>query len=86
MNKTVTISEEMGEMRLMIRLGNSSSNAISRVKSVGRNESAPRRGMVLPFSPLSMCFEDVNYYVDMPAVSTPMHNFFQNCFPSMLSR
>ncbi|VAI89880.1 hypothetical protein VPH35_130429 [Triticum aestivum] len=23
--------------------------------------------MVLPFSPLSMCFEDVNYYVDMPA-------------------
>ncbi|XP_044961616.1 ABC transporter G family member 42-like [Hordeum vulgare subsp. vulgare] len=60
-------NKEMGEMRLMTRLGNSSSNAISRVKSVGRNESAPRRGMVLPFSPLSMCFEDVNYYVDMPA-------------------
>ncbi|KAE8817327.1 ABC transporter G family member 42 [Hordeum vulgare] len=60
-------NKEMGEMRLMTRLSNSSSNAISRVKSVGRNEIAPRRGMVLPFSPLSMCFEDVNYYVDMPA-------------------
>jgi ABC-type multidrug transport system ATPase subunit len=35
--------------------------------SVGSNEPAPRRGMVLPFSPLSMCFDDVNYYVDMPA-------------------
>ncbi|VAI77417.1 unnamed protein product [Triticum turgidum subsp. durum] len=66
-SKDGSSNEEMGEMRLMIRLGNSSSNAISRVKSVGRNVSAPRRGMVLPFSPLSMCFEDVNYYVDMPA-------------------
>lgn len=28
-----------------------------------------RRGMVLPFQPLSLAFEHVNYYVDMPAVS-----------------
>ncbi|KAF7030619.1 hypothetical protein CFC21_042129 [Triticum aestivum] len=28
---------------------------------------APGRGMVLPFEPLSMSFNEINYYVDMPA-------------------
>lgn len=28
-----------------------------------------RKGMVLPFKPLSLAFNHVNYYVDMPAVS-----------------
>ncbi|GMN37140.1 hypothetical protein TIFTF001_006570 [Ficus carica] len=28
---------------------------------------APKRGMVLPFTPLAMSFDTVNYYVDMPA-------------------
>ncbi|KAL3598391.1 hypothetical protein D5086_006309 [Populus alba] len=32
------------------------------------NGVAPKRGMVLPFTPLSMSFEDVNYFVDMPPV------------------
>lgn len=32
------------------------------------NGVAPKRGMVLPFTPLAMSFNDVNYYVDMPAV------------------
>ncbi|XP_010415237.1 PREDICTED: ABC transporter G family member 39-like isoform X1 [Camelina sativa] len=27
----------------------------------------PKRGMVLPFQPLSLAFNNVNYYVDMPA-------------------
>ncbi|EOY26920.1 ABC-2 and Plant PDR ABC-type transporter family protein isoform 5 [Theobroma cacao] len=30
------------------------------------NGVAPKRGMVLPFSPLAMSFDTVNYYVDMP--------------------
>ncbi|CAM8888399.1 unnamed protein product [Rhodiola kirilowii] len=30
-------------------------------------EGAPKRGMVLPFNPLAMSFDSVNYYVDMPA-------------------
>jgi hypothetical protein len=80
MTSTVIVSEDMKEMRLSARLSNSSSNGISRVMSVGSNEPAPRRGMVLPFSPLSMCFDDVNYYVDMPAVSLPMHNFCWQSF------
>ena len=33
---------------------------------------APKRGMVLPFQPLAMSFDSVNYYVDMPAVRTLM--------------
>jgi hypothetical protein len=80
MASTVIVSEEMKEMRLSARLSNSSSNGISRVMSVGSNEAAPRRGMVLPFSPLSMCFDDVNYYVDMPAVSLPMQKFCWHFF------
>ncbi|XP_068660074.1 pleiotropic drug resistance protein 2-like isoform X3 [Aristolochia californica] len=31
------------------------------------SELTPRRGMVLPFQPLSLVFTHVNYYVDMPA-------------------
>ncbi|KAJ9695170.1 hypothetical protein PVL29_010586 [Vitis rotundifolia] len=34
---------------------------------VGSAENAPKRGMVLPFQPLSLAFEHVNYFVDMPA-------------------
>lgn len=37
--------------------------------NVGAANSEPRRGMVLPFEPLSLAFNHVNYYVDMPAVS-----------------
>lgn len=33
-----------------------------------------RRGMVLPFQPLSLAFNHVNYYVDMPAVSSILPN------------
>lgn len=36
---------------------------------------SPKKGMVLPFTPLAMSFDSVNYYVDMPAVSF-IHNLF----------
>jgi hypothetical protein len=29
---------------------------------------APKRGMILPFQPLAISFDDIKYYVDMPAV------------------
>ncbi|KAI3987103.1 hypothetical protein MKX01_036893 [Papaver californicum] len=35
--------------------------------STGSDGAEPRRGMVLPFRPLSVAFNHVNYYVDMPA-------------------
>lgn len=42
-------------------------NNITSASSAGNGE--PRKGMVLPFKPLSLAFNHVNYYVDMPAVS-----------------
>ena len=33
------------------------------------SNKGPKRGMVLPFQPLSLAFNNVNYYVDMPSVS-----------------
>jgi hypothetical protein len=30
------------------------------------------RGMILPFQPLSISFDDISYYVDMPAVRSPL--------------
>ena len=49
----------------------SNSNGISRNADSTleiANDVAPKRGMVLPFTPLAMSFDSVNYYVDMPAV------------------
>lgn len=36
---------------------------------VGAGNTQATGGMVLPFEPLSLAFNHVNYYVDMPAVS-----------------
>lgn len=53
-------------MRMMI-----AGEEMSMRKSEGNNsvDGSARRGMVLPFTPLSLAFDHVNYYVDMPAVS-----------------
>lgn len=32
------------------------------------NGVAAKKGMILPFTPLAMSFEDVSYFVDMPPV------------------
>lgn len=34
------------------------------------NGVAPKRGMILPFTPLAMSFDEVKYFVDMPPVRT----------------
>ena len=46
---------------------NTGENTKSVVKDA--NHEPTKREMVLPFQPLSLAFEHVNYYVDMPAVS-----------------
>ncbi|XP_027336297.1 ABC transporter G family member 36-like [Abrus precatorius] len=45
------------------------SNGLRKVDSANDSATgvAPRRGMILPFQPLAMSFDSVNYYVDMPA-------------------
>jgi hypothetical protein len=45
------------------------------------NGVAPKRGMVLPFTPLSMSFDDVNYFVDMPPVR--INTFYFHCAPNV---
>lgn len=58
----------------------------SNIKGIDRHEDSsieaakgvsPKRGMVLPFSPLAMSFDSINYFVDMPPVRIPLlpHNF-----------
>jgi hypothetical protein len=31
-------------------------------------QAEPKRGMILPFQPLAISFDNINYYVDMPVV------------------
>lgn len=45
--------------------------------AAGSGDVQEKRGMILPFQPLAISFDDVSYYVDMPAVraliiSTPL--------------
>ncbi|XP_028778960.1 ABC transporter G family member 29-like isoform X2 [Neltuma alba] len=56
--KQATISEEEAS-ELSSR--NNTNSALESSTGVG-----PSRGMVLPFTPLAMSFDNVNYYVDMP--------------------
>ena len=43
--------------------------------AIGAANNESRKGMVLPFQPLPLAFNHVNYYVDMPAVSCVFHHF-----------
>lgn len=54
---------------MILRMSGRSTNGLTRDISIdaGANGVAPKRGMVLPFAPLAMSFDEVNYYVDMPA-------------------
>jgi hypothetical protein len=42
-------------------------------RSNDKNLVVPKeqKGMILPFEPLSISFDDISYFVDMPAVSNP---------------
>ncbi|XP_057518787.1 ABC transporter G family member 35-like [Amaranthus tricolor] len=58
-------TRELALQRIMSR---SNPNGFSRNDSSveAANGVAPKRGMVLPFTPLAMSFDDVSYFVDMP--------------------
>ncbi|RWV89617.1 hypothetical protein GW17_00048230 [Ensete ventricosum] len=60
---------------LKLRMSSSGTNGLSRDASIDTAAAgvAPKRGMVLPFTPLTMSFDEVNYYVDMPPVSSLTH-------------
>ncbi|XP_014516313.1 ABC transporter G family member 36 [Vigna radiata var. radiata] len=53
----------------MQRMGSQATSGLRKVDSANDSATgvAPKRGMILPFQPLAMSFDTVNYYVDMPA-------------------
>lgn len=51
------------------RTGASSRSLSWKVTSVNEANQKRKRGMVLPFEPLSMSFDEIKYAVDMPQVS-----------------
>ncbi|TYH18983.1 hypothetical protein ES288_A05G316500v1 [Gossypium darwinii] len=57
--KSIEMSSPSADMAMKNNLDNS-------VPS-GANQGPSNRGMVLPFQPLSLAFDHVNYFVDMPA-------------------
>lgn len=54
---------------MAMRVGTSGTNGLNREMSIDAATGvAPKRGMILPFTPLAMSFDEVNYFVDMPPV------------------
>ncbi|CAH2059084.1 unnamed protein product [Thlaspi arvense] len=62
-NSKATVVEESKNKQK----GNNRGVEGSLVELNSRSSNGPKRGMVLPFQPLSLAFNNVNYYVDMPA-------------------
>ncbi|XP_008791552.1 ABC transporter G family member 42-like [Phoenix dactylifera] len=61
-------TREMMTVRMSGSTANGSTNGLTRDMSIDTTKAvAPKRGMVLPFKPLAMSFDEVKYYVDMPA-------------------
>ncbi|KAF3791142.1 ABC transporter G family member 32 [Nymphaea thermarum] len=59
------LSEEALQQRDGKGIGRFELSPPPRTGSMGAN-GKEKRGMVLPFQPLSMCFSNINYYVDVP--------------------
>ena len=52
------------------------------------DSAASQKGMILPFTPLAMSFDSVNYYVDMPSVRIliSIFNFYVSFIYSKMRR
>ena len=53
-----------------IRRSISSTSSSMRAESIAEARRNNKRGMVLPFQPLSIAFDEIRYSVDMPEVSS----------------
>ncbi|CAB4303033.1 unnamed protein product [Prunus armeniaca] len=66
---TSSDGNNLREMEIQRMSSRSNANGLSRNADSTLevpNGVAPKRGMVLPFTPLAMSFDSVNYFVDMP--------------------
>ncbi|XP_071901429.1 ABC transporter G family member 29-like [Coffea arabica] len=67
--RLITTKSKKGEMAVLPVHTQPSRNLSSRKEDTSLEAAsgvAPKRGMVLPFTPLAMSFDNVNYFVDMP--------------------
>ncbi|GJV89909.1 AAA+ ATPase domain-containing protein [Tanacetum coccineum] len=55
-----------GDTKNEVRTSVSSRSMSSRVATITEADKKPKRGMVLPFVPLSLTFDEIRYAVDMP--------------------
>ncbi|KAL9171408.1 hypothetical protein ABFS82_04G206600 [Erythranthe guttata] len=65
-NKAI-ISDESDESKKKRQITSNARGVQMSEMNATATASEPKRGMVLPFQPLSLAFNHVNYYVDMPA-------------------
>lgn len=75
----------VGEMEIQRKTSRSSANGRSRNADSTLevpNGVASKKGMVLPFTPLAMSFDSVNYFVDVPRVifTVPYFTHFTSSF------
>ena len=64
--------------------GSSIRNNSTMAKSAREIIGSDKKGMVLPFTPLSLTFDDVRYSVDMPVVHMHLY-FFKFCISKLLN-
>ncbi|XAR69717.1 hypothetical protein NMG60_11001418 [Bertholletia excelsa] len=60
-------NEEKNRQRKSEGINMAMTNISHDSNSIVSANQAPKKGMVLPFQPLSLAFNHINYYVDMPA-------------------
>ncbi|KAL3511745.1 hypothetical protein ACH5RR_024462 [Cinchona calisaya] len=61
-----TIKSKKGEIAIQPLSNHSGASRKDYTSLDAASGIAPKRGMVLPFTPLAMAFDSVNYFVDMP--------------------
>ena len=69
MSKSRRVSRSLSRTSKAQRSSSARSDDAYEQAMMNANGMAAKRGMVLPFTPLSIAFHHINYFIDMPAVS-----------------
>ncbi|KAI3875054.1 hypothetical protein MKW98_019627, partial [Papaver atlanticum] len=64
--KSSSTSRNSGERTVDINKSISSTSSSARMKPINEVDGSKKRGMVFPFQPLSITFDEIKYSVDMP--------------------
>ncbi|KAJ0709581.1 putative ABC-type ferric hydroxamate transporter [Helianthus annuus] len=66
LGKQQAIISKEASMGMQAKKDGSTEKELVRSQSGSYDSKAPKKGMILPFTPLSMSFDNMNYFVDMP--------------------